>query len=301
MAENLKLAYGELESEIAERKHAEAEVKTNLEQIKAQALTLEKANRVKSEFLSVISHELRTPLNVILGSLWLLREKAAKADHPEETQLVANVEQQSKLLLTIVNSILETTRIEADSATVEWSDCALDRVFDSLKSNCEALINKHLEIYWNYAEPLPVIRTAAGKFEKILQNINENAIKFTDEGSVTISARPVPGNGAFEAQVKDTGVGIARDALGTIFDVFQQADASATRSHSGVGLVLYVAKKNAGLLDATIEVESEAGKGSIFTVRLTGNPNLNAVNSELVVQNNRGVPDPRQGLANKEL
>jgi signal transduction histidine kinase len=170
MAENLKLAYGELESEIAERKHAEAEVKTNLEQIKAQALTLEKANRVKSEFLSVISHELRTPLNVILGSLWLLREKAAKADYPEETQLVANVEQQSKLLLTIVNSILETTRIEADSATVEWSDCALDRVFDSLKSNCEALI------------------TAAGKFEKILQNINENAIKFTDEGSVTISA-----------------------------------------------------------------------------------------------------------------
>jgi len=281
MAENLKLAYGELESEITERKHAEAEVKTNMEQIKAQAVALEKANRVKAEFLGVISHELRTPLNVILGYVWLLREQAIKVANAEEVQLFDKVEQQSKLLLTMVNSILETTRIEANSAAIELTDCSLERLFDSLKSNCQALINKDIAVHWNYVEPLPVIRTDAAKFEKILQNIIENAIKFTDEGSVNISARMGPESDRFEVEVKDTGVGIRQEAIGTIFDVFQQADGSPTRSFDGVGLGLYVAKKYADLLGASIEVKSELGKGTIFTVRLLFNQENLAAPSEL--------------------
>jgi signal transduction histidine kinase len=301
MAENLKLAYGELELEIAERKHAEAEVKTNLEQIRAQAVALEKANRVKSEFLSVISHELRTPLNVILGYLWLLRDKSDKADNPEEVQLVDKVQHQSKLLLTMVNSILETTRIEANSAAVELTDCSLDRVFDNLKSNCEALINKNISVHWDYTEPLPVIRSDAGKVEKILQNIIENAIKFTDEGSVHVCARSVPESSLVEVQVKDTGVGIAQDALGSIFEVFRQADASTTRSYSGVGLGLYVAKKYADLLGATIEVQSKIGRGSVFTVRLPYNLDLDLANRNIALQNNPPVPESPYSVGNKEL
>ena len=301
MAENLKLAYGELELEILERKHAEAEVKTNLEQIKEQTAALEKANKVKSEFLSVISHELRTPLNVILGYVWLLREKCIKATNDEEAQLFDKVEQQSKFLLTMVNSILETTRIEANSAAIELSDCPLDRLFESLKSNCPALIDKNIAVHWNCTMPLPVIRTDGVKFEKILQNIIENAIKFTDEGSVNVSARLVPESGIIEVQVQDTGVGIAQEVLGTIFDVFQQADGSTTRSYSGVGLGLYVAKKYADLLGASIGVESVLGKGSVFTVRFPCGQGILAANRNVATQDIPATPHSPYALGNKEL
>jgi signal transduction histidine kinase len=271
MAGHLKKTHGELESEIVERKHAEEEVKLNLERIKTQALELEKANKVKSEFLSVMSHELRTPLNVILGYMWLLRAKESGEINSEQATTLEKVEKQSRLLLTMVNSILETTRIEADVATIEVGDVSWNRLFESLKSNCEALVDKNISVRWNYPDDLPVIRTDGAKLERILQNIIENAVKFTDEGSVDISAQMCSETNSFEIKVSDTGIGIPENALATIFDMFHQSDSSSSRDYGGVGLGLYVARKYANLLGASIEVESVVGKGSIFTVRLPYN------------------------------
>jgi len=301
MAENLKRAYGDLELEIVERKHAEAEVKLNLEQIKAQALALEKANKVKSDFLSVMSHELRTPLNVMLGYMWLLRDKSTRSANADEVQILDKIEQQSHLLLTMVNSILETTRIEADAATIDLSDVSLMQLFEHLKSNCDALIGKNITVRWNYPEHLPVVRTDGVKLERILQNIIENAIKFTDEGCVTICTRMLPEMNTFEVRVEDTGVGIPQDALITIFDKFQQADGSATRSYGGVGLGLFVARQYANLLGASIDVQSTLGRGTVFTVRLPCHQDLAKTNRDLVLQENQVGLDPTDVLTTKEF
>jgi signal transduction histidine kinase len=268
MAGHLKKAYGELESEIAERKRAEAEVTRSLERIKAQADQLEIANRVKSEFLSVMSHELRTPLNVILGHTWLLREKAVGEISNVQDESLAGVEKQSRLLLTMVNSILETTRIEAEASKVDKTEVSLTRLFGDLRTTCAVLIPEEITFKWDYPDDLPMIVTDRGKLYRILSNIVENALKFTAEGSVVVSARVFCEAARLEVKISDTGLGIADDNLASIFEMFHQVDSSDTRKYGGVGLGLYIAKKFTDLLGGSIQVESVLGRGSVFTVAI---------------------------------
>jgi signal transduction histidine kinase len=268
MAGHLKNAYGELESEIAERKRAEQEVTHSLERIQAQADQLEKANRVKSEFLSVISHELRTPLNVILGHTWLLREKAVGEISAVQDESLAGVEKQSQLLLTMVNSILVTTRIEAEASKVDKAEVSLDRLFADLRASCAVLINEKITLKWDHPEELPVVITDRAKLYRILSNIIENAIKFTAEGVIVISSKLKWDARTLEIKVTDPGLGIAEDDLASIFEMFHQVDSSDTRRYAGVGLGLYIAKKFTDLLGGTIDVKSVLGTGSVFTVRV---------------------------------
>jgi len=268
MAGHLKSAYGKLESEIAERKRVEQEVTYSLEQIKAQANALDKANKVKSEFLSVMSHELRTPLNVILGHTWLLREKAVGEISAVQDVSLAGVEKQSRLLLTMVNSILETTRIEAEVAKIDIDEVSLDRLFGDLRLNCAVLINEKTTLTWECHGELPVLSTDRIKLHRILENIIENALKFTEEGAVAVSLNVLWEAHTLEVKVTDTGIGIAEENLVAIFEMFHQIDSSDNRNYSGVGLGLYIAKKYADLLGGTIEVKSALGKGSTFTIRI---------------------------------
>ena len=153
-----------------------------------------------------------------------------------------------------------------------------------------APINKELTLDWDYPSELPVIKTDSGKLKQILQNLIDNALKFTGKGSVTVSARITEGSKQkaegsseilptvdrllptggkwVEFKVVDTGVGIPQDYMPFIFDKFRQADSSETRLYGGVGMGLYIVKKFAELLGGTIEVESEPGLGSIFIVTL---------------------------------
>jgi signal transduction histidine kinase len=268
MAGHLKNAYGELESEIAERKRAEAEVTRSLERIQAQADQLEIANRVKSEFLSVMSHELRTPLNVILGHTWLLREKAVGEISKIQDESLAGIEKQSRLLLTMVNSILETTRIEAEASKVDKAAVSLDALFGDLQMSCAVLIPAELTLKWDYPQDLPAIVTDRSKLYRILSNIIENAIKFTAQGMIVVSASVSCVRHTLEVKVSDTGLGIAEDNLASIFEMFHQVDSSDTRRYAGVGLGLYIAKKFTDLLGGRIDVESMFGKGSVFTVTI---------------------------------
>jgi signal transduction histidine kinase len=121
---------------------------------------------------------------------------------------------------------------------------------------------------WDYGDHLPRVRTDRGKLRQILQNLINNAIKFTDRGQVTLSARYSPETGTVEFQVTDTGIGIPMDIQPLIFDRFRQADSSDTRRHGGVGLGLYIVSTLTKLLGGTVRVESTPGNGSTFTVRL---------------------------------
>ena len=135
-----------------------------------------------------------------------------------------------------------------------------------VRSGYEILSKKEISLHWNVPSRLPMVRTDGEKLKHVLQNLINNAIKFTENGSVTVfaecSSKPV------EFKVKDTGIGMPQDMLPSIFQMFRQLDSSSTRSYGGSGVGLYIVKKFVDLLGGTIEVESTLGEGSTFTVTL---------------------------------
>lgn len=262
------------------------------EETKSQALDLERSNKVKDEFLSVISHELRTPLNVIMGYTTLLQDKTLGEVHPEQRDALGKIAHQSQSLLLLVDSILDVTLLESQREPLANNELNIEALLSELRADFAFPTQKKLDIVWDCAPDLPVIKADSKKLKHILRNLIHNAVKFTEEGKITISAklRDQPasgavlerrqssvgergnGNGAgekwLEFKVADTGVGIPSEALSRIFDKFYQLDSSDTRSYGGVGLGLYIAKKFTELLGGTVEVQSEVGKGSTFTVRI---------------------------------
>jgi signal transduction histidine kinase/HAMP domain-containing protein len=238
------------------------------ERVRKQAVDLERANQVKDEFLSVMSHELRTPLNVIVGYIGMVRDKMLGEINEEEEAALTKAMARSNDLLSMITDILNVTRIEANEITLERYEINLKSFLDDLKSRYELPLDKGLALNWDYPAELPVVHTDSEKLKHILQNLIHNAIKFTEKGGVSVSARHVPEAETVEFKVADTGVGIPKEKTSLIFEMFRQADSSETRSHGGVGIGLYIAKKFTDLLGGKIEVETEPGSGSTFTVMI---------------------------------
>jgi signal transduction histidine kinase len=236
--------------------------------LKSSRDDIEKANHVKDEFLGVISHELRTPLNVIMGYSGLLADGMFGELSPEQNNAAQTVLSQSKDLLTLVNHILQVTHIESGNPLVSKTAVNLTGFLDELKIAYDLPTKKELTIDWDYPLDLPSVETDSGKLKEILQNLLNNAIKFTDEGSVSITARYRPEAKAVVFKVVDTGTGISKESLPIIFEKFRQVDGSNTRAHGGVGLGLYIVKKYTELLGGEVEVKSDLGKGSTFTVTI---------------------------------
>lgn len=245
---------------------------TLYEQTKKQAIELDNANKVKDEFLSVMSHELRTPLNVIVGYTDLLHDGMLGEINPDQEEALGKVISRSNDLLSMISSILEATSIEAEAIKLESHETNLKDFLKELRSSCDVPIGKELALNWDYPSDLPVVKTDREKLKLILQNLVNNAIKFTEKGHVTISARHNPKSGIIEFKVADTGAGIPQDALSIIFDMFRQVDSSETRAYGGVGLGLYIVKKFTEMLGGKVEVESELAKGSTFTLRFPLQP-----------------------------
>jgi signal transduction histidine kinase len=237
-------------------------------QIKQKSMELEKANKGKDEFLGVISHELRTPLNVIKGYTEILLNGALGKVNPEQTKALQTVANQSNELFGMINGILQVTKIESDAVYAATGDVAPSALLDELKNKYNIPYGKDLRLCWDYPVDLPRLKTDDEKLNGVLQNLINNAIKFTERGSVTILARGSAEAGQVEFKIADTGIGIPQDKIAAIFDMFQQVDSSATRKYSGVGLGLYIVKKFTELLGGTLTVNSELGKGSVFTVAL---------------------------------
>ncbi|MGH7847396.1 MAG: ATP-binding protein [Candidatus Binatia bacterium] len=238
------------------------------ERIKMQAVELEKADRAKTEFLSVVSHELRTPLNVVMGYTQLIYDGNFGEIGLEQKVGLGKVLNQSHCLLTMINGILEVTRIEVGEARAQWHEVELQDLLDDLRSIYSIPSGKKVELVWDYPQDLPVMETDRDKLKQVLQNLINNALKFTEEGRITLSARYCGGKNNVQFKVTDTGIGIAEKDLPIVFEKFRQVDSSETRSFGGVGLGLYIVKTFTEMLGGSVGIESELGHGTAFTVIL---------------------------------
>jgi signal transduction histidine kinase len=265
MAAELKGSYDTLEQKVEDKTADLEKANSELEQINEE---LVRANKGKDEFLSVISHELRTPLNVIMGYTGMIRDRILGEINPEQEKALAKVVSRSKELLAMIMDILHSTSIEAQAIVLENEEINLCHFLEDLRAGHEIPVDKELVFHWDLP-PAPVnIKTDPGKLKHVLQNLINNAVKFTPSGHITISARQCPTKNIMELKVADTGIGIPEDALPFIFDRFRQVDSSETRLYGGVGIGLYVAKKMTDLLGGKIDVQSSPGKGSTFTVAI---------------------------------
>jgi PAS domain S-box-containing protein len=226
---------------------------------------LERADRWRTQFVSTLSHELRTPLNVIIGYHDLLLDGTFGALSSEQAYTLRRAHRSARELLDIITSTLDLSRLEAGRLRLVMQTIDIRELVDELARDTTDLCDKPgVALEWDVATDVPAVTTDPVKLKMVLKNLISNAVKFTDHGTVkvTVFARP----GAVELAVSDTGVGIARDVLGAIFEPFQQVDAATLERYGGTGLGLYIVRQLLALLGGTIAVNSEVGAGSAFRV-----------------------------------
>ena len=225
----------------------------------------ESANRLKSDFLSVISHELRTPLISIIGYNDLLLDGVAGTLAEEQIDALQRIDKNSKNLLELINSMIDLSRLEAEQLSVEVKEFHVAELIEEVKSKSVGLYEKSgLNFIWKVEPNLPLLHTDAAKLKVILKNLISNAVKFTEKGSVTVDVHSH--DGGIEFSVSDTGIGISQEALPIIFEPFRQVENPLTRRYGGVGLGLYITKTLLEILSGKINVESEVGTGSTFRI-----------------------------------
>ncbi len=237
------------------------------EQTRQQTVELEKSNKIKDEFLGVMSHELRTPLNIIMNYSEALRMGTFGEIGPEQARGTDKIRIQADHLLSLINGILEITKIESGTVSLEIRPLDLKEFIAELKSDYMLPMDNDVALVWDEAAELPVFVSDRVKLKQILTNLINNAIKFTNQGSVTITAELSARGESLEIHVADTGPGIPAELLPFVFDKFRQIDSATTRNYSGAGLGLYIVKNYATLLGGTIDVRSNLGEGSVFTVK----------------------------------
>ena len=227
---------------------------------------LEHANRLKSEFVATMSHELRTPMNTIMGYNDLLREDAYGPLNDEQRRVFLAMDGSSRQLLDLINATLDISRLDAGRLRCSISEVDLRELLEEVREENRHQDRPDIKIVWKSSHNLARIRTDAVKLKVILKNLLDNAVKFTEAGQVTVEARS--SRGGLEVSVTDTGIGIPEDALSFIFEPFRQVESASTRSYGGVGLGLYLVRRLVDLLEGSITVESEVGRGSTFRVWL---------------------------------
>jgi signal transduction histidine kinase len=189
----------------------------------------------------------------------------------EQERGTVKILSQAGHLLRLINGILEITKIESGSVILQKEQFDLAAFIAETRSDYMMPMEKKLTINWNYPADLPAIVSDRMKLKQIITNLIDNAIKFTDDGSVTVSFQLINQNHTLEIKVTDTGPGIPEDLLPLIFDKFRQIDSTTTRHFSGAGLGLYIVKVFAGLLEGSIDATSKMGEGSVFAVRVSTN------------------------------
>jgi hypothetical protein len=253
-----------------------AELRTYAARLATAKSAAEAADRVKSAFLATMSHELRTPLNSIIGFTGVLLQGLAGPLNGEQRTQLSIVRDNARHLLALINDVLDISKIEAGELRLVAEPFDLAAIVHQVSSSLGPLAErKRLALIVRVAEGVGTIVGDACRVKQLLLNLMNNAIKFTERGSVTLEVIPVatPGRGATGAQdgavrlrVTDTGIGIRPDDLAKIFHPFYQVDAPPGRNHEGTGLGLAICRQLVDLMGGTIEVESRVGEGSTFTV-----------------------------------
>jgi len=267
LAEQLQHQNRELETqkqELAAQTDELTEMNVELEMQKKQ---LGESSRLKSVFLSTMSHELRTPLNSVIVLSGVLSRRLAGAIQEEELSYLEVIERNGKELLSLINNILDLSRIESGREEINPAHFSIQELVADLLSTIEPqALRKGISLEERISDDLPPVFSDPEKFRHILRNLVGNAVKFTEKGAVEISARQV--GDEISVEISDTGIGIAADQLSIIFEEFRQADDSASRKYGGTGLGLAIAWKYATMLQGDISVISTPGSGSTFTLRL---------------------------------
>ncbi len=262
--EQLKLASEELEGRVGS---ATAELANQNELLRRQALELEQASAAKSQFLANVSHELRTPLNAILGyAAMTLQGVSGELSAPQRRNL-SRIDANARHLLTLINEILDITRIEAGRMPIQVTAFNLADLVREVTTELEPIIAKSgLEVISRLAD-VPMMRTDRQKLKQILVNLLSNALKFTPTGSITIKGQ-LHGKHTVAVTVIDTGIGIPKADHVKIFEDFRQVDSTPRRAYGGTGLGLSICRRLTTMLRGTLKVESRLGHGSTFTLTL---------------------------------
>jgi PAS domain S-box-containing protein len=264
--EQLKRASEELEQRVQE---ATAELSRQNELLRRSHIEVEQASAAKSQFLANMSHEFRTPLNAILGYTSMLLKGVAGEMSPHQRRNLERVDSNAHHLLAIINDILDISRIEAGKMPLTVSAFAVRDLITEVLAEVEPIIARsRLAVTSHLPDDLPLITTDRQKVKQIIINFLTNAIKFTAQGSVQVGVRYLEEADIMTVAVADTGIGIAPEDQERIFEDFRQADNSPTREYTGAGLGLAICRRLAGMLDGGVELDSEVGRGSTFTLRI---------------------------------
>lgn len=254
--------------DITSRKKAEEELlrlNTQLETARDEAIL---ASRTKSTFLANMSHELRTPLNAVIGySEFLLEEMEDEGDE-RYTKELRNIRTAGNHLLSLINDILDLSKIEAGQIDLEVGEFDVAEMIAGIQSTVQPLADKnHNRLVVEVAKDVGVMRSDVTKIRQILFNLLSNACKFTKEGTVQIGVSVAEDDDSWvRITIADNGLGMSADELERVFQAFQQADVSTTRRFGGTGLGLTICEQFCHLLGGSIAVESEPGQGTVFTV-----------------------------------
>jgi PAS domain S-box-containing protein len=261
-----KLAEEELKKH---REHLEELVKVRTAELTSAKEQAEAANAFKSDFLARMSHEIRTPLNVVTGLTSIVLKSELSA---EQSDYLKKIQTASNNLLTVINDILDFSKIEADRIELANEPFDLDQLLEQLADLFSYRVaQKDINLIFAVAPQVP--RQLAGdpaRLTQVLVNLVDNAIKFTEKGEIVVgvelvdAAEKMRGQVALEYRFSDTGIGIAADALPTLFEPFTQAESYLTREHEGTGLGLAICQRLVKLMGGRIWVESTLGKGSTF-------------------------------------
>jgi len=285
--EHLAVAYNRMLRHLVETQQELRQTNVTLDQKVdelAQAnMQLFESNRLKSDFLATMSHELRTPLNSIIGFSDVLSSIASLDD--KQKRYVGNIQKSGRTLLEMINDILDLAKIESGKMALRPSEFRIDQLLAAQIDMARPLAErKNIDLNVDIEPELPELFQDQGKVQQIVNNLLSNAIKFTPEGGRIVVAARRGDHDRLSLVVSDTGVGIAEDEQHAIFEKFRQGRSvmgsgdAMTREHSGTGLGLSIVKELCRLLGGEISLQSELGKGSVFTVVLDWVLNTSADN-----------------------
>ena len=247
-------------------------------QSRRQADELQQAHTIKDEFLLAASTKLKTPLNLITGCTEMLSDGLLGETTPIQEKALETIAREGKELQGLIDSLLLVTNIETEALHVDLHEVNFWELLCELRSRYEVSLRKEVRLLWDLPSHLPVVQCDRSKLTRILANLIDNALKFTDRGTISVSVRYSALNQQLNIGVADSGVGIPSGQLATIFERFRQAHCGeAGMQRGGFGLGLYVVKKYVDLLGGSIQVASRVGEGSNFTLQIpvstgTGSP-----------------------------
>ncbi|RZJ32013.1 MAG: response regulator [Flavobacterium sp.] len=290
--EELRVQQEELQQTNEELSERSVLLEQRNSEIQKKSEDLERSTRYKSEFLANMSHELRTPLNSILLLSRLLSENNEKNLSDEQTEFASVINNSGNSLLSLIDEILDLSKIEAGKMDLEYLDVPITDIADTMKGLfSEVARQKKIDFSITTENAPVVIKTDRMRIEQILKNLISNAIKFTSQGSVTVAVERNQDSRYVSFKVTDTGIGIAKEQQPMIFEAFQQADGSTKRKYGGTGLGLSISRELAKLLKGEITLESDLGKGSTFTLTV---PILGATNLPYTPQASEPAEKPAE-------